>query len=314
MTAVLYTFDREFMRKTFEAVDRHATAESAYLPLRPEVRGCSDALREVDYTTSLVANLATAAKLDACNLANNHVLDFGPDAVDDTLRALDGAGIARTGAGRDLDEALEPAVTSAGGFAVAVVGFTDNTPEYAAGQDSPGTARIEMDTENDESRSAVREALSRARWADPDFLVASLHWGPNMVTEPPETFRRFARFLADEGVDLVHGHSAHVFQGIEVVDGVPVLYDAGDFVDDYAVDSDLRNDRSFLFEARLDAGDASPTALRLLPVEIEDCAVHRADPSEVSWWHDRMRERSARFGTRFERDGDELVLPLARSA
>ena len=249
------------------------------------------------------------AGVDCCALANNHVLDYEEVALFDTLDHLDAGGVAHAGAGRTRGEAFEPARVTVGDLDVAFVSLTDNTPEYAAGTDSPGTAHVEMDADNRDTRAAVGEALARAREFDPDLLVASLHWGPNMVEEPPEAFRRFGRWLVDEGVDLVHGHSAHVFQGVEVYDGTPILYDTGDFVDDYAVDGRLRNDRSFLFEAVVSAaGDV--TELRLLPTEIDDCAVHEASPRSGEWSRDRMRELSAPFGIHFERDDERLVLDV----
>ncbi len=287
-----------------------------------------------------------AAGVDVVALANNHVLDFGEAALADTLDALDGGGVAHAGAGPDVEAARAPAVVEVGdgavdagdttdgddvpdgdaaggddaadadagdpadGLTLAVVSFTDNTPEYAAGEDSPGTAHVEMDRENDETRRAVESALERARAADPDLVVASLHWGPNMVTEPPSAFREFGRWLVERGVDVIHGHSAHVFQGVAVHDGAPVLYDAGDFVDDYAVDADLRNDRSFLFVLRVDGATGTPRALRLVPVDIDDFAVHEARPPVARWCRDRMRELSAPFGTGFERAGDSLVVDL----
>ncbi|WP_436345988.1 CapA family protein [Natronorubrum sp. FCH18a] len=276
------------------------------------------------------------AGVDVCALANNHVLDYEEVALRDTLEHLDEAGIARTGAGETIDEALEPAVLTVDGSAeegdeyeggegekrddrgleLAVVSFTDNTPEYAADEKSPGTAWVDIDVDDEQTRRRVREALERARESDPDLLVASLHWGPNMVTEPPDSFREFGRWLIDEGVDLIHGHSAHVFQGVEVRDGCPIVYDAGDFVDDYAVDAELHNDRSFLFvlsvapEKRGDGTTWRPTELRLEPIEIDDCAVHEASSDAADWSRDRMRELSSPFGTAFERDGEALVLSL----
>ncbi len=264
------------------------------------------------------------AGVDCCALANNHVLDYEEVALRDTLEHLDAAGIVRSGAGETIDEALEPAVVSIDGLEAAIVAFTDNTPEYAADEDSPGTAWIEVDdwrrdssnrpasgdgVEHDATRQRVREALERARAHSPDLLVASLHLGPNMVTEPPDTFQTFAHWLVEAGVDLIHGHSAHVFQGVEVYAGVPIIYDAGDFVDDYAVDDELRNDRGFLFELTVTA-DGTPTELRLHPTEISDCAVHEARPGAAEWSRERMRELSEPFGTEFDRDGDALVLAL----
>jgi poly-gamma-glutamate synthesis protein (capsule biosynthesis protein) len=264
--------------------------------------------------------------VDVCSLANNHVLDYEEVALRDTIAELDAVGIGHAGAGETIDEALAPSVRTIddadidgrgsdvdgdGELRVAVVSFTDNTPEYAADEESPGTARIEIDVDDPETRRRVRESLERARETSPDLLVASLHWGPNMVTEPPESFREFGRWLIDAGVDVVHGHSAHVFQGIEVHEDRPIVYDAGDFVDDYRVDPDLRNDRSFLFVLAV-TPDGRPTELRLYPTEIDDCAVSEASPDAAAWSRERMRHRSEPFGTEFERDGDALVLSLER--
>ncbi|WP_435552917.1 CapA family protein [Natrinema sp. CGMCC1.2065] len=261
------------------------------------------------------------AGVDGCALANNHVLDYGETGLRDTLAALDDTGIARTGAGETLDEALEPAVLTIpdseasdggnDGLDLAVVSFTDNTPEYAADADSPGTARIEIDVDDPETRRLVRDALERARERDPDVLVASLHWGPNMVTEPPDSFRDFGHWLVENGVDLVHGHSAHVLQGIEVYEGAPICYDTGDFVDDYRIDEELHNDRSFLFVLRA-TPEGGVRDLRLYPTEIDGCAVHEANPDAAAWARDRIRELSDPFGTEFEREGDGLVLSLER--
>jgi poly-gamma-glutamate capsule biosynthesis protein CapA/YwtB (metallophosphatase superfamily) len=244
--------------------------------------------------------------VEFASLANNHVLDFEEPALLDTLRYLDGANIERAGAGRDEREAFEPALVEIGDLRIAVISLTDNTPEYAAGPDSPGTARIEIDVENAETRERVGRALGAARERDPDLTVTSLHWGPNMVTEPPDAFREFARWLVDRGVDLFHGHSAHVFQGVELYHGAPILHDCGDFVDDYRVDPELRNDRSFLFE--LETANGAIEELRLVPTEIDDCAVHEASERAAEWSRERMRELSEPFGTEFERDGSHLVL------
>ncbi|MFB6131317.1 MAG: CapA family protein [Salinigranum sp.] len=249
------------------------------------------------------------AGVDCCSLANNHLLDFGPEALADTLDHLDRAGIARVGAGRDRGEAFAPAVVSVRDLDVSVVSITDNTPEYAAGPDSPGVARAEFDLSDEESRSVLARAVDRALATDPDLLVASLHWGPNMVTEPPRRFREVGRWLVERGADVVHGHSAHVFQGVEIHRGRPILYDAGDFVDDYAVDETLRNDRSFLFEVRV-RGDGTPVELRLSPTEIADCAVHPASEAAAAWSRERVATLSRSLGTAFVEEDGALVTSL----
>ncbi|GAA0224779.1 CapA family protein [Haladaptatus pallidirubidus] len=249
-----------------------------------------------------------AVGVDWTNLANNHMLDYGPDALRDTISYLDEAEIAHSGAGTDAKSARAPAFVSVDDLDIAFVSFTDNTPEFAAESDSPGTAHVEFDVTDDKAARIVGDSLAQAREANPDLLVASLHWGPNMRTEPTVEFREFARWLTEQGVDVVHGHSAHVFQGVEIVDGTVVMYDTGDFLDDYAVDSERRNDRSFVFELTVEDGDC--TELRLHPTEIYDLAVHEAEHYASNWSMQRMDTLSSAFGTQFEREDDGLVLSI----
>jgi poly-gamma-glutamate synthesis protein (capsule biosynthesis protein) len=258
------------------------------------------------------------AGVEWANLANNHLLDYEEVALLDTIDHLDSADIAHSGAGRNAAAASEPARVEvvpgdaeegrdeSDGLRLAFVSATDNTPEFAADRTGPGTAYLDL-ADEEAARETMAESLARARELDPDLLVVSLHWGPNMVEEPPDHFRAFGRWLA-ERVDLVYGHSAHVFQGIEIYDGTPILYDCGDFVDDYAVDSDLHNDRSFLFEVAVEDGEIR--SLRLFPTETEGCAVHEAGPEAATWSRSRMRELSAEFGTGFDEEDGELVATI----
>ncbi|MBI2942085.1 MAG: CapA family protein [Chloroflexi bacterium] len=197
-----------------------------------------------------------AAGIDVVGLANNHVLDYEEVALLDMLERLRLRSIASAGAGRDLAEATRPAVVTASGVRVAVLALTDNEPGWAAARDRPGTHYIPISTDKpvrQHMANCIDEARQRA-----DFVVVSAHWGPNMVLRPPPHHRAFAHMVIDLGVDLFVGHSAHVFQGIEWHDGKPILYDAGDFVDDYAVDPVLRNDWALLFLATLGlAGNSS---------------------------------------------------------
>jgi len=246
-----------------------------------------------------------AAGVDWATLANNHLLDFEEPALLDTLDALSTADIAHSGAGRDERAAWAPTTVTIEDCSVAFVSATDNTPEYAAGPDSPGVARTTLDDPTE--RATLTTAVGDALATDPDLLVASLHWGPNMTTEVFDHHREVGHWLLDRGVDIVHGHSAHVFKAVEVADDGLLMYDCGDFVDDYAVDAALRNDRSFLFELTV-SDDGGLRELRLVPVEIHNCAVHLARDGVAQWCRDAMCQRSRDFGTEFERDGEALVV------
>jgi len=242
------------------------------------------------------------ARIDACSLANNHTLDFEERGLLDTLRHLERAGIRHAGAGRDAEEAARPVLLEGG---VALVAFTDNEPPFAAGPNRPGTNYLSVSLESEVLRR-VEVAVGAAREAGARTIVFSNHWGPNMVQRPRENFRRFARAVVDRGVDLYFGHSAHVFQGVEIYNGKPILYDTGDFIDDYAVDPKVRNDRSFLFRISVQDGDLR--RLELFPVVLPYARVELARGAQREIILDRMVDLSAEMGTAFDRREDRLVL------
>lgn len=138
--------------------------------------------------------------------------------------------------------------------------------------------------------------MARARKEDADLLLLSVHWGPNLVKTPPDRFRAFARSVVRHGVDIVHGHSAHVFQGVQQFRQRPLLYDTGDFISDYAVNSELRNDWSFVFLLEVDA--EGPVRLRMVPVRLRGGRVDLAEGAEFHAIRDRMRSLCAALGTR----------------
>jgi poly-gamma-glutamate synthesis protein (capsule biosynthesis protein) len=256
------------------------------------------------------------AGVSVASLANNHLLDFGPVALADTRSHLDRAGIAHAGAGPDRETALEPATVDVGELTLGVLALTDQARSYAAGESASGTASLGLDHRLPGTRRVVDRALLGIQEAGADLVVASLHWGPNWVVRPASQQRAFARWLVDRGVDVVHGHSAHVLQGVEVYRGRPVVYDAGDFVDDYVTKPRLHNKWSALFDLEVRGGRLH--ALYADPVVIHDETVHPADPDLVpgsdraaAWVRDRLRTLSAPFGTTVERDGRGVRVPLA---
>lgn len=240
----------------------------------------------------------TAAGIDAVSLANNHTLDYGPEALLESVAALDAAGIRHAGAGADDDAAWSPAVVRAGGLDVGLVAFTDNTPDWAAAPRSPGVAYAPVDAAHPLGRR-LREVVRATRPAV-DVLIVSAHWGGNWGAEVPAEHRALAHALVEDGADLVFGHSPHIVRGIEVYRGRPVIYGAGDFIDDYAVDPVERNDQSFIFMLDLGGsardGGAGPRLL-LWPTLIVDrravLAGRAARPIAA-----RMERLCAALGTR----------------
>jgi len=249
------------------------------------------------------------AGVAAVSLANNHQLDFGTTALADTRAHLADAGIAHPGAGPDRETAFQPAAVEIGDVRVAVVALTDQAPGYAAVGSEPGTAYTPLSVDQLEARQRLGRTVDAALALDPDLVVASLHWGPNWEVRPSDAQQRTARWLIDRGVDVVHGHSAHVIQGVETYRGRPIVYDAGDYVDDYVIKEGLHNNWSFLFE--LVVADGRLDGLRLHPVEIVDERVRPAGEEAATWLRERMRSLSAPFDTTVERAGRGLRVPLS---
>src|ERR687893_2110291 len=260
---------------------------------------------------SSAVGVLKAARVDVCSLANNHTLDFEERGLLDTMEHLKAAGIWYAGAGHNREEAARPALLSARPAdrpsRVALLAFTDNEPPFAAESDHPGTNYLPVSTEAD-VLGRVEVAVTAAREAGAETVVFSNHWGPNMVERPSTLFRRFARAVMDRGADVYYGHSAHVFQGVELYRGKPILYDTGDFIDDYAVDPRLRNDRSLLFRVSVEGGDLR--RLELFPVSLPYARVELAKGGEREAILDLMLNLSAEMGTALERREDRLGLEL----
>ncbi|MGH3238769.1 MAG: CapA family protein [Spirillospora sp.] len=244
------------------------------------------------------AEALTDLGVDCVTLANNHALDYGPDALRDSLDILGQAGIACVGAGEDVDSAREGAVLEAGGVRVAVVGVTDHPFDFAAGPASPGVALADLERG---VPGYPREQIGRLR-AGNDVVLVLPHWGPNMTREPPRYVRRAARDLLDAGATLIAGSSAHVFHGV----AWPVLFDMGDFIDDYVVDPWRRNDLGLLFLVTLDR--AGPSRIEAVPLRLGHCHTRLADDADRRWITERFTRACAAFGTTVESRDDRLVI------
>ncbi|HSN05307.1 MAG TPA: CapA family protein [Nitrospira sp.] len=241
------------------------------------------------------------AGIDGVTLANNHVLDFGADALLDCLTLLDRAGIKRTGAGGTLQEALTPALLELPQGRVAAVALTDNEPDWEASGTKPGVNYVAYQGRGllEPYRSRMAQVLSSARM-QADLVIVSAHVGPNWGA-PSRAIQTLARELIDMGADLYWGHSNHTPQGIELYKGKAILYSTGDFVDDYAVDRDERNDLSFLFV--LEVEKARIGRIRLYPVRIEDLGVRVANEQEWQFLKRTMQAKCKAFGTLMEGEG-----------
>jgi hypothetical protein len=235
----------------------------------------------------------TAIGVTIASAANNHALDFGPEALLDTLDHLRAAGVTPAGAGPDEGLARRGAVVDARGTRLGVLAVSDHPAEYAAASERPGISMSDFQTG---LAGWLLEELSRLR-AEADLVIVFPHWGPNMNPAPAPWQRHRAHELLVAGADLVAGHSAHVFHGIERIDGRLALYDLGDALDDYAVDPELRNDLGVLALWR-PGGDPE---LELVGLSLDYCHTAVARGAEADWIADRLESACRELGTAVER-------------
>jgi poly-gamma-glutamate synthesis protein (capsule biosynthesis protein) len=165
-----------------------------------------------------------AAGVEVANLANNHALDLGVDAMLETRRRLSANGIYPVGAGADGREAAAPTYRVAQGRRIAVIGLTDilTAPTWAASRQRPGVA----------STSGVGAAVGTIREAqrNADVVVVTIHWGTEKSPSVTARQRTLARHMIDAGADVIFGHHPHVLQPLEWYRGRPVFYSLGNFV------------------------------------------------------------------------------------
>ena len=254
------------------------------------------------------ANVQTLleANVHAVNLANNHVLDYSESGLLETLQTLDDAGILHAGAGKNILEARRPVIVTKNGITIGLLGITDNEPGWEASEQAPGIRYVAVG-DIDKIRPDI-ESLKR----QVDIVILSAHLGPNMQQRPPGPMVDFIHSLMDAGVDIFHGHSAHIFQGIEYYGSKVIIYDAGDFVDDYYVDPRLRNDLSFFFKVIVDSEGVRD--VRLVPTLISNFQVNHAKGGDFTEAVEKMKVLSQEFGTSLELKDNALKLMFDTTA
>lgn len=216
----------------------------------------------------------TAAGIQCCALANNHVLDWGVGGLKDTLNVLGQMGIQSAGAGVDDIAASAPAVLPlAGGGRLLVFSWatldSGVLPGWRAAPEHPGVAVL---TElNEAAAQQVADAVERHRRVG-DRVVLSIHWGGNWGLSVSHAQRQLAHRLIDWGVaDVVHGHSSHHPRPIEVYRDRLILYGCGDLINDYegiGHEGPFDSSAVCLYFARLSRASGALLQLEIVPMQL----------------------------------------------
>jgi poly-gamma-glutamate synthesis protein (capsule biosynthesis protein) len=262
----------------------------------------------------------TAAGIDCCVLANNHMLDWGHPGLRETLETLRAAGVATAGAGRDRTEAEAPAILPIPGTGRVIIfafgSTTSGIPRgWAAAKKRPGVNLLA-----DLSRVTARRigrAVHRIKRAG-DVAVASIHWGDNWSYVVPAEQRAFAHALIDDaGIDIVHGHSSHHPKAIEVYGHRPILYGCGDFLNDYegiGKHREFRGELTLMYFVSVDPRTGQLVRLLLVPLRIRRFRLHRASPEDARWLADLLDRESQARGARIRLHDDDTFTAEWRTA
>ncbi|MDR3607080.1 MAG: CapA family protein [Oligoflexia bacterium] len=260
-----------------------------------------------------------AARIDACALANNHVLDWGRAGLIETLECLGAYGVKFAGAGRTLAEAEAPAMigipNETGRILLFSMGlWTSGIPsDWAATSRHPG-----VDFLGDLSMASVHKIRARvlALKEPQDIVIFSVHWGDNWGYDIPSEQKDFAHALIDEAaVDVLHGHSSHHAKGIEVYREKLVLYGCGDFLNDYEGIrgyENFRDDLVLMYFPQVQAGSGKLLSLRMVPMQLSRFRLNRASQRDARWLCGILNREGEGLGTRFRLEGDGS-LNLART-
>lgn len=256
----------------------------------------------------------TAARIDCCVLANNHVLDWGRRGLLETVDTLHAAGMRTAGAGRDRREARAPAVIEVPcgrllvyGFALSNSGVPRSWRATRRGAGVNWLADLSVRT-----AEGIGRPIARARRPG-DLIVVSVHWGGNWGYEIPPAQREFAHRLLEMGAcDLIHGHSSHHPKAVEIYRRKLILYGCGDFLNDYeGIGSyeSYRPELTLMYFPTLNGASGNLVSLTMVPVRLRRFRINRASQDESAWLATTLDHECAQWGSRVARNSaGRLVL------
>ena len=229
------------------------------------------------------ARLLNDMGADIIALANNHMYDHGKEALLDTLSAIENEDLLYTGAGRNIEEASGPVYAEISGMKIGFICATQiermpdpDTKEATAGE--PGVFRC-LDS------ALLCKRIGEMK-ENCDFTVCYLHWGTESTQTVDEHQKKLARKAVSAGADLIIGDHPHVLQGIDYIDGVPVIYSLGNF---------LFNSKKLdtcLFSVTLDPAEKVISRIRFIPLRQENSRVRYLSGAEALSVIEEMRDLS----------------------
>jgi poly-gamma-glutamate synthesis protein (capsule biosynthesis protein) len=196
-----------------------------------------------------MASIFSDCGFDVLSVANNHAMDWGPDALLDTIELMRGKGIQTCGGGRNIEEARKPAIVERNGVTIAFLAYSSVVIQgYEATADRPGIVPLRARTSyehvdytpgmppnivtvphEEDLRAMIADVAAVKKAAD--AVVVSMHWGVHFIPRVIADYQPVvAKAAFDAGADLILGHHAHIPKAVSVFGGKVCFYSLGNFI------------------------------------------------------------------------------------
>jgi poly-gamma-glutamate capsule biosynthesis protein CapA/YwtB (metallophosphatase superfamily) len=256
----------------------------------------------------------TAANIDCCVLANNHVLDWGYAGLAETIKTLQHEDIKTAGAGDNLEQAQSPAIMEVAAKGRVLV-FSFGMPSSGVPRQWGATVKragVNLLTDlSDDAVQRIRAQVQSVR-QPADIVVVSIHWGENWGYEISGEQIRFAHQLIDDaGIDIIHGHSSHHVKAMEVYHNKPVFYGCGDFLNDYegiGGYEQYRDDLALMYFVTMDPVSDELVNLEMVPTQVRRFQVNHAPQEDVLWLERVLNREGKRFHNRVQVTEDQKLV------
>ena len=251
------------------------------------------------------AQVLTAAGVDVVATANNHAGDYGTQALMEQRDILSSAGVLTPGTGSSLAEACEPVVIERSGVTAAIISADTTLALFGASVDGPGTCHVPGD-DTAGAMEILGPAIDRAREMA-DVVFVAMHWGKNLKSRPSSATRRLARGIIQSGADAILGSSAHKLQGVELVDGRPIIYDAGNVLFDSHAEGEMARSGVFLLNFDRDGVHR----VEMHPIDVDYGFSRPAVGNSAARTMSRFRDLSAELGSAVRFDDGVAIVDLS---
>lgn len=208
-------------------------------------------------------------KIKYVSIANNHILDYGEKGMNDTINNLDSLSIKHAGADKNYEKASSYSILELKDIKIGFLSLSDHYNEWKANKNKAGIWYINIESGYNSEWDKVEEKIKQLK-NKVDFVVVSLHWNYNYVSNIKTSYVDFAHKLIDAGVNIIHGHSPHHILPIEKYKNGLIFYSLGAYIDDYAV-NEWRNDLSFIAELTLNRD--KDINMKIIPIKIKNMKI-----------------------------------------